>query len=1394
MPQERERLNALSQLNILDTDKEPMYDNLAALAATICHTSHAYISFLDNNRLWFKAAYGDVVSEMPRGNTFCEKVVEKNAELCISNITEDPSFKGHQLAVHPPFFKSYAGFPICLFEGTAVGSICVFDKDEKSLSELQLQAMRMLTKQIAQLLESRLQLSSSQSILNAYLDSSTEAFCIVDAHHEILYSNKLFNDTIYKIYQQSVKKGDTINLFFEGINWENFKIGCAKAFNGEKSHVERLVTFHNFSVWFYMQYIPIRNNLGKVVAVGFTAKNVSNERKYKDLLEETNQLAKVGGWEINYVMNECIWTDTTKQILEVAPTFVPQQHSILDFVDGDEQKKTLQNLLHTATQQDVPFNFVTTIKTSGGQIKWIKIKSNANFENGKCIRQFGAISDITHETTLRNSLQENEDRFKSMIAHSSDIIYELDANGIFTFVSPVWLRLLGHKPHEVLGKSFRQFIHPKDILACIRFYKTIADNNAKDISIEYRVLHKKGHYDWYQTKGKVVVRGGATFLTGNARNINEQILSRQELMNSEERFKSLIYNISDIITLVDASGNIQYQSASVMQKMGYSENELAGKNIFSIIHPDDIAKVQYHFSEALQVRGNTEPVEFRLLNKNGTYLHLEANGNNQMHNPAIKALIINSRDITDRKKKEAAIHVLTNRLQLATQAANMGIWDYDIVNDVLVWDNKMLDIFGVSAQDFTGNYHQWEKLLHPEDAAKTIAHLQTAFAGKKNFDTEFRILKQGRLTRHIKAQAFIEFDTNGQAVRAVGVNWDITKQKRDEQNLLLLNSAITNSQEALIITAKQADQFELPSIVYVNDAFHKITGYTAKEMIGKTLIKLTGTQTSTLAFNKLKQAIKTAISCETELQLYNKKGLPFWAEASVVPVFTKQGNLSHFIAILKDITQRKQNEIALKQSQQTLEVLFKEVPVGMLLIDRKTEKIIQANGQIQKLLGYTEAEMIGRKAGLLFNLPEIAEKIYPFIHNDVVIKDVEITIQGKTNKPIHTLVSVQILYPNGAKAVLMSFIDITDRKIAENTLKENDRILNMAHKIAKTGHYVEDLSTGKWVSSDTLDEILGIDKQFKKLTANYQKLIKPEFLDKQIQNYQLLTTGGFRYEEDYIIVRPLDGEERWVRDIAEVEFDNEGQPIRILGTLQDITERKKAIIDLRNSFTLVNEQNKRLQNFSYIVSHNIRSHSSNIMGIVSFFELPNITLQEKEEMFVHLKKAALGLDSTLTHLNELLDIQRNANIVVEKLPLHLYIDNALMVVGDTAMQKNIQITNLVETDIDLLHNKAYLESIVLNIISNAVRYSDPKKEKSTILIQSSQVQGKTVLEIIDNGVGIDLEKNKEKIFGLYKTFHGNSDARGVGLFITKNQIEALGGSIEMESSKGVGTTVRIHFK
>ena len=247
----------------------------------------------------------------------------------------------------------------------------------------------------------------------------------------------------------------------------------------------------------------------------------------------------------------------------------------------------------------------------------------------------------------------------------------------------------------------------------------------------------------------------------------------------------------------------------------------------------------------------------------------------------------------------------------------------------------------------------------------------------------------------------------------------------------------------------------------------------------------------------------------------------------------------------------------------------------------------------------------------------------------------------------------------------------------------------------------------------------------------------------------------------------------------------------MIGTNWDITPIKEAEEELRKLLEVTNEQNNNLLNFAHIVSHNLRSHSSNL-SMLSSFLVNEENEEERKNLINMIDEASSGLNETVQHLNQVVHVKTNVNGNMAPINLYTALKNVEKNISTLFKEKEV----ICEIDVPKSHNlkavPAYLDSILLNLFTNSVKYSDPKRQPQ-ILISSKKEGNKVVVAFSDNGQGIDLDRHGRKIFGMYKTFHGNEDAKGIGLFITKNQIEAMNGKIEVESTVNVGTTFNLYF-
>jgi len=223
----------------------------------------------------------------------------------------------------------------------------------------------------------------------------------------------------------------------------------------------------------------------------------------------------------------------------------------------------------------------------------------------------------------------------------------------------------------------------------------------------------------------------------------------------------------------------------------------------------------------------------------------------------------------------------------------------------------------------------------------------------------------------------------------------------------------------------------------------------------------------------------------------------------------------------------------------------------------------------------------------------------------------------------------------------------------------------------------------------------------------------------------------------------------------------------------------------------LSDQNKRLQNFAHIVSHNLRSHSGNLQFMVNIYD-EEISADDKQQIFTNIRSISESLATTIDHLNEIVKIQTEISKELKPVDLAQTFKST-----QSALDTNISDTRaIICSDFSLCpvvsYVPAYLESIFLNLLTNSLKYRQPGRNPR-IVCESYWDDGHPYITFEDNGSGIDLERHGNKVFGMYKTFHKNTNAKGIGLFITRNQIESLGGSIKIESTVNVGTKFTIRL-
>ncbi len=420
-------------------------------------------------------------------------------------------------------------------------------------------------------------------------------------------------------------------------------------------------------------------------------------------------------------------------------------------------------------------------------------------------------------------------------------------------------------------------------------------------------------------------------LTRRKLNAEHQItlLQQKRLYGSESHLRAIIKSEPECIKVVDAHGYlIEMNPAGLAMLEADSLTQLVGQPVCNVIAPE--YRTAFTKMHKRVLAGASEQMEFEVIGLKGGRRWMESHAVPLEENGSILHLAV-TRDITEKKRTEAALKEKEERLALATVLNGVGVWDWNLQTMQLVWDDSMFALYNLKREDFTGAYDAWEKTLHPDDRERAIQEAQDAILGKKPFNTEFRIICLNGDVRHIKAVAKIFYDNNGEPLRMLGTNVDVTERKAAEAKLRMLSIAMEQSPTSVAITNLDAE------IEYVNPRFTKVTGYSADEVFGKNPRILQSGLTDKSVHDDMWGRLTQGKRWVGEFINKNKNGEVFYEEAYISPVVDDDGTVRHYVAVKLDITARKKMEEEIRQLA-FYDTLTK-LPNRRLLNDRLSQSI-----------------------------------------------------------------------------------------------------------------------------------------------------------------------------------------------------------------------------------------------------------------------------------------------------------------------------------------------------------------------------------------------------------------------------------------------------------------------
>jgi len=380
------------------------------------------------------------------------------------------------------------------------------------------------------------------------------------------------------------------------------------------------------------------------------------------------------------------------------------------------------------------------------------------------------------------------------------------------------------------------------------------------------------------------------------------------------------------------------------------------------------------------------------------------------------------------------------------------------------------------------------------------------------------------------------------------------------------------------------------------------------------------------------------------------------------------------------------------------------------------------------------------------------------------------------------------------QGVVANSRDVTESVNAERKIEESNERYNIVAQATSDVIWDWDMQTDKIIWNAGLEKVFGYARDsIGDDVAWRDERIHPE--DRKRMASRLLKfvkDGAVNWREEYRFMA-ADGNYRYVNDRGFVLYDNTGWAVRIIGAMQDISRQKHEAEEREKLLGELTRHNNDLRQFSYITSHNLRSPLSNIVGLLELINQYTFEEEKLAELIEGLSVSTEKLQETIDDLGKIISIKNSPSVQVEEIDLE-------SITRSTLRQIDLnQITPAPKIDIDysaaksVFFNRTYLESILLNLMTNALKYRHPERGLE-LQIKSRVAKDSVEIVFSDNGLGLDVERYKDRLFGLYQRFHHNPDGKGIGLFLVKSQMEALGGSIGIESSVEEGTVFTLKFK
>ncbi len=474
------------------------------------------------------------------------------------------------------------------------------------------------------------------------------------------------------------------------------------------------------------------------------------------------------------------------------------------------------------------------------------------------------------------------------------------------------------------------------------------------------------------------------------------------------------------------------------------------------------------------------------------------------------------------------------------------------------------EVTGYPATDFINNSKRtYADIIHPDDQNYVWDEIQKAINHRKSYKFEYRIIHQDGNPKWVFEKGRGIFDEQEQLIALEGIVIDINDRKLAEkahQQSEARFKGILTSMDDLVFTFDRNKRF-----TYCHFPSEERLLVPPEEFIGKYHDEVMPAHVSKL-FNNAFEKIKTdkAVSFEYEMKIHNKS---HWYSVHISPILSDK-KFKGAVAVVRDITKTKESEFIQKELASINKNILKTTLDGFIMVDAKGQ-IIEVNDSYCSTIGYSREELLAkniRDVESELSEEQIKDRINKMLNDGSVRFETQHI--HKTGKVLSLDVSISVMMVKNESMINAFVRDITEQKKAQQALEDAYYWLKESQKISRIGNYILDITTGNWTSSEILDEIFGISQDYVRDVDGWSTVVHPDdrqmMLDYYLKN---VIENKKPFDKEYRIQKVDSLKMRWVHGLGRLQLDHEGLPVKMIGTIRDITEKKEAEIQLKELST-----------------------------------------------------------------------------------------------------------------------------------------------------------------------------------------------------------------------------------